>query len=112
MLTLVIQQTLSNGVKKVWRLRPDTKAKTFGSSRLADIISIDPLAKGIQGIFEYRDNQWLYIDLDRAHVTDETDPEQEITKSLNLKLNGSVLYLETINKDLKVYKPDEALYLD
>ncbi len=107
MLTLVIQQTLANGVKKVWRLRPDTKAKTFGSSRLADVISIDPLAKGIQGVFEYRNHKWWYVDLDRAHVSDETIPEQEILGSTILKLDGSILFLETINKDWKVFADPE-----
>ncbi len=107
MLTLVIRQTLPNGVKKIWRLRPDTKAKTFGSSRLADVISIDPLAKGIQGVFEYRNKKWWYVDLDQAHIKDETYPEKEIEKSATFKLDGSVLFLETIDKDLKLFAEPE-----
>lgn len=108
MLTLVIKQSLPGGEKKVWRLRPDTKPKTFGSSRLADMISIDPLSKGIEGVFEYRKQEWWYIDLDRAHVADEKSPDTRISGNLNLKLNGSVLQLEVSDKGLSVFEsPDE-----
>lgn len=112
MLTLMIQQTLANGVKKVWRLRPDTKVKTFGSSRLADVISIDPLAKGIQGAFEHRqengEDRWYYVDLDRAHTLSDQNPETHIKDSTKLKLDGSLLELQIIDKDFKVFENPEA----
>jgi TonB family protein len=103
MLTLVIQQTLSNGVKKVWKLRPDTGTKTFGSSRLADVISIDPLAKGIQGVFEYRENQWFFTDLDRAHVSSDKNPTFKIGNKTTLNLDGSTLELEIFAKEITVF---------
>jgi hypothetical protein len=107
MLTLVIRQTLPNGVKKVWRLRPDAKAKTFGSSRLADVISIDPLAKGIQGTFEYRDDRWWYIDLNRANVESDQSPETRVDGKTTLQLDGSILFLETAAKDIKIFAEPE-----
>lgn len=108
MLTLVIQQTLSNGEKKVWRLRPQNKVTTFGSSRQADVISIDPLAKGIQGVFEYYNEKWHYTDLDRAHVQKNINPTISIEKNMKLSMDSSELSLEIINKDLYVFTDPES----
>ncbi len=48
MLTLIVRQSLKNGTAKTWKLRSNNTTHTFGSSRLADVISISPQTKGIR----------------------------------------------------------------
>lgn len=65
MLTLIVRQSLKkNGSVKTWKLRSQKATQTFGSSRLADVISISPETKGIQGLFEFRNDAWWYINMD------------------------------------------------
>lgn len=104
MLTLMIKQTLPNGVKKNWKLRSGQKVQTFGASRLADLISIDPLSKGMQGAFEYRSPHWYYINLDRALTLKDPHPEIKITKDTQIALGGSILSFELAEKNADLFE--------
>ncbi|MNK98708.1 hypothetical protein D3C87_1190800 [compost metagenome] len=64
MLTLMVRQSLKNGSVKTWKLKSTQTKYTFGSSRLADMISISADSKGIQGMFEYRNKKWYYVSLE------------------------------------------------
>ena len=63
MKNLMIQQTLSNGTTKTWKLRSTQKPQTFGASRLADLISISPKSTGIEAIVEFKNNEWWLHDM-------------------------------------------------
>lgn len=63
MKNLIIQQSLSNGTTKTWKLRSSQKPQSFGASRLADLISISPKSTGIEMIFEFKNDQWWLHDM-------------------------------------------------
>lgn len=65
---LMIEQHNEKGLVKSWRLRPQQGQHSFGSSKHADIRSPLPATKGIQGFFEYRQEQWWYVSLDPKHT--------------------------------------------
>lgn len=91
MLTLFVRQSLSNGNVKTWKLRSTTKACTFGSSRIADIISISPHTPGIQGVFEFQDGQWVFIKMDSSAVAKDTQSIWPITSGSEIKLDDCTL---------------------
>ena len=82
MLTLMVRQSLKNGSVKTWKLKSTQSKYTFGSSRLADMISISADSKGIQGMFEFRNNKWYYEAMQGAinsyNYTREKDDDYEI----------------------------------
>lgn len=104
MLTLVIKQSLPNGISKTWKIRSTQELQTFGSSRLAQIISIDPLSKGIQGAFQYRDKSWYYLDLDRGRVHLSKEFETKILTTTKIKLDGSELSFELAEKEIEIFE--------
>ncbi|WP_413560979.1 AgmX/PglI C-terminal domain-containing protein [Bdellovibrio sp. HCB209] len=104
MLTLIVRQSLKNGTAKTWKLRPSNETQTFGSSRLADVISIAPATKGIQGVFEYRNGQWYYVDMDMATSSGlQKSPAIALTQSTTLTLEDCTLHFEPLKKETNLY---------
>lgn len=104
MLTLIVRQSLKNGTAKTWKLRPANTTQTFGSSRLADVISIAPGTKGIQGVFEYREGQWYYVDMDMATSSGlKQSPAIALTKDTTVTLEDCTLQFDPIKKDADLY---------
>ncbi|WP_413587199.1 AgmX/PglI C-terminal domain-containing protein [Bdellovibrio sp. HCB274] len=104
MLTLIVRQSLKNGTAKTWKLRPTSAAQTFGSSRLADVISISPETKGIQGLFEYRDGQWFYVDMDMATSSGlSQSPAMALNKDSKVTLSDCTITFEPIKKETNLY---------
>ncbi|QDK45081.1 hypothetical protein DOM22_07875 [Bdellovibrio sp. ZAP7] len=104
MLTLIVRQSLKDGTAKTWKLRPTNETQTFGSSRLADIISISPKTKGIQGVFEYRNGQWFYVDMDMATSSGlKQSPAIALNKDTTVTLDECTLQFDPIKKDVDLY---------
>lgn len=64
MQNLLIEQKGPAGLMKTWRLCSDQGTLTFGNSKHADLRSPIDSVKGIQGLFEFRDDRWYYVNLD------------------------------------------------
>jgi outer membrane biosynthesis protein TonB len=61
---LWIEQKGPNGLLKTWKLRSEQGVLTLGRSRHSHLIANHESIKGMQGIFEYRNDKWYYINLD------------------------------------------------
>lgn len=104
MLTLIVRQSLKDGTAKTWKLRSNNKAHTFGSSRLADVISIAPDSKGIQGMFEFRDGAWWYVDLDmNSSASGKNSPALRLDEEKSLTLGDCVLNFTPVTKEADLY---------
>lgn len=104
MLTLIVRQSLKNGTAKTWKLRPNKDGHTFGSSRLADVISIAPSTKGIQGLFEFRDGHWWYINMDlMTSAQGAKSPALCLSEEMSIELADCVLKLTPLLKEQDLY---------
>lgn len=104
MLTLMVRQSLKNGTVKTWKLRSNKTNYTFGSSRLADMISISADTKGLQGMFEYRDNKWWYVDLDMTKSTEQKgSPAIAVEKDHTIDLGHCTLALSPVQKQTDLF---------
>lgn len=92
---LLIEQKGPSGLLKTWRLRAEQGRATFGNSKHADLISPIDTIKGIQGLFELRDDGfWYYINLDFSshHQSFETNKiEARLDKIMDLAMGASTL---------------------
>lgn len=73
MQNLLIEQRGPTGLLKTWRVRGDQGSLTFGNSKHADLRSPLDSIKGVQGLFEFRDGRWYYINLDLHFQTPEME---------------------------------------
>lgn len=104
MLTLMVRQSLKNGSVKTWKLRSTQTKYTFGSSRLADMISISAETNGLQGMFEYRDNKWYYISLELPDsATAKGSPSLCIDKDQTVDLGHCTLAFQPVKKDADLF---------
>jgi len=103
MITLIVRQQRIDGASKVWKLKPSDETHSFGTSRLAEIISISPEAKGIEGSFEYRNGNWWYIDLNKDFKVDSTFQIISLEKPHVLKRQGYELHLNPIEISNEVF---------
>lgn len=104
MLTLIVRQSLKNGTAKTWKLRSTNTTHTFGSSRLADVISIAPGTKGIQGLFEFRDNQWWYVNMDMASSASQKESTaMALTQEISVELADCTLHFTPVKKEADLY---------
>lgn len=71
MTELVLKQKHHNGIVRSWRLKPQKKIYSFGSSKFADLISIDSHVPGIAGTFHYVNHRWEYIPMQMSHINEE-----------------------------------------
>jgi TonB family protein len=98
MQNLLIEQKGPTGLLKTWKLRSEQKLLTFGHSKHADLRTTVDSVKGIQGVFEYKNDKWYYINLDlhtkHPEMNDQSielcvDKDMELrmgTTSLSIKL--------------------------
>ncbi|NUN05727.1 MAG: AgmX/PglI C-terminal domain-containing protein [Bdellovibrio sp.] len=104
MITLIVRQSLKNGTAKTWKLRSNNETHTFGSSRLADVISVSPYTKGIQGFFEFRDNRWWYVNMDmEASAKGSDSPALCIDGEKTLELADCTLKFTPVTKEADLY---------
>lgn len=105
MLTLIVRQSLKNGTAKTWKLRPNNATQTFGSSRLADVISIAPATKGIQGLFEFRDGKWWYINMDsKLSTSGSLSPAVCLDQDKKIELEDCTLQFQPFAKEEDLYQ--------
>ncbi len=97
--SLIIKQTLPNGSTRTWKMRSTESHKTFGSSRLADLSSVSPSLKGIQGLFEYKQDKWIFINLDSQLAATDKSPEVEIGVDTRIVFGDSTISFEINKKD-------------
>lgn len=104
MLTLLVQQTTRNGTKKSWKLNPGKEIYTFGTSRLSDLISVDHDVQNYEGVFEFRNNQWAYIDFSKKNFLQNKSPTLHLDKELKIQFENSHLVVTPIMKDVEVFE--------
>ncbi|AHI05510.1 hypothetical protein BDW_05010 [Bdellovibrio bacteriovorus W] len=104
MLTLIVRQSLKNGAVKTWKLHSANTTHTFGSSRLADVISISPDTHGIQGLFEFRNGNWWYIDMDpKKSATGAQSPALCLDSQKSVDLDDCSLEFTPVRKEQDLY---------
>ncbi|MBC7370065.1 MAG: AgmX/PglI C-terminal domain-containing protein [Bdellovibrionaceae bacterium] len=101
--TLIIKQSLSNGTTKTWKLRSSQPVYTFGGSRMADVISISPSSRGMQGTFEFRDGSWFYIDMSMDGVMNGVAPEVRIDGEKTFQIANSTLHMTSLIRESQLY---------
>lgn len=68
----------------------------FGSSRLAQIISQDATSTPFEGVFEFKENQWIFHDLHRDRLDDSLTCE--LRNETSLSFGNSVLKITCFEK--------------
>lgn len=102
MKVLIVEQHLKNGHTKVWKLKPEKNHYTFGSSRTADLVSLD-LSVGLwECIFEFHNNQWSFIDLNSDNFTKNIYPTLAINDTKVIDRKNSKLILKTVSKNIEL----------
>jgi hypothetical protein len=97
---LFIEHRAANGLKKTWKIQPHEQVVTFGRSIQADLRSTLGALRGLQGFFEFRDDNWFYVNLDIVTTHNEIndgETELKIDRQYILKLPESELIIQLIN---------------
>ncbi len=104
MITLIVRQSMKNGVNKTWKLSSKKLLYTFGTSPLADMNSIDLNLQGIQGVFEYSNNKWNFTGLDIEKSAKEPNSNSTIIESEGLiQFNDCALECKTVIRQFDVF---------
>ena len=107
MLTLLVQQTTQDGTKKAWKLSPGKIIYTFGTSRLSDMISVDLDLQPYEGVFEFRNNKWYYIDFNKENFEKNRAPTTVLDKECKIKFKNSYLIVTPVLKNVDVFESIE-----
>lgn len=91
---LQIKQTLKNGHSKTWKVYSKQKLVTLGTSRKADLFSIDPTHGAYQAAIEYRNQKWHFMQFD----TQTKNAQVEISDQFELQINDSFFQFLLIEK--------------
>jgi hypothetical protein len=103
---LQIRQTTSKGQTKVWKIDSKDKRVTFGLSRKADLSSIDHLHAPFQGLIEFNNNKWYFIQFEFDCKT----PLLEITDNSHIQFANSTVQFKLIEKPAFVANQLNALH--
>lgn len=99
MQNLLIEQRGPSGLIKTWKLRSEQRLLTFGHSKHADLRTTLDSIKGIQGVFEFKNEQWHYINLD-PHTKHTEIPENHvefcIEKDCEIRVAASTLTIKVL----------------
>ena len=102
---LFIEQHTTTGERKVWKLSGDKSQYTFGTSRTADIVSIDNSLESWEGIFEFRDGNWCYVSMNSTSHTVESGPLTSVdSETSEVKFKLSKLLLSEVTKSIELNK--------
>lgn len=102
MKVLIIEQHLNDGRSKVWKLKPDKSHHTFGVSRTADLVSIDPSMEMWECAFEFVNNQWHLIDFNYDNFNKNIYPTLLINDEKTIERKNSKLILKIAEKQLVI----------
>lgn len=94
MATLRLKQTNNNGQSKTWKLDSKRKVVTLGTSRKANLSSIDPQHSPFHAVIEYKNGKWYFIQFD----ANCDKPHIEISNNYEYKFDHSVIQFEVIEK--------------
>ena len=99
MQNLLIEQRGPSGLLKTWKLRSEQRLLTFGHSKHADLrTSVDSI-KGIQGVFEYKNEKWYYINLDlhtKHSEMNDNSVELCVDKDTELRMGTTTLSIKIL----------------
>lgn len=101
MSVLKLKQTTASGATKVFKFDSKSTLKTFGTSRKANLLSIDPNAAKFEGAFEYRADGWHYISFDLKNP----QPDLKLNSTTVITLKNSVMHV-------LIHEINEHLYSD
>lgn len=101
---LFIEQNTTTGERKVWRISGDKSQYTFGTSRTADLVSIDKTLEAWEGVFEYRDGTWNYISMNSQSHKMVDGPSTLVSSEANIRFKHSTLKLTEISKNIEINK--------
>lgn len=100
MQNLLIEQRSPSGLLKTWKLRSEQGTLTFGHSKHADLRTTLDSIKGIQGVFEYKNEKWYYINLDlntkHPEMGDEGFNELCLDKDTELRMGTTTLHIKPL----------------
>ncbi|MCK6597100.1 MAG: AgmX/PglI C-terminal domain-containing protein [Bdellovibrionaceae bacterium] len=102
MKTLIVEQHLQNGQTKVWKLKSDKSYYTFGSQRIADLVSIDPSLASWECAFEFDSKGWKLIDLNPENFEKNIYPTHFINEPITLVRKNSKLILKPIERSVTI----------
>ncbi len=94
MAILQLKQTTLAGQSKVWKIDSRRKLVTIGTSRKADLGSIDPQHSPFHAVIEFKNNSWHFIQFETAC----TKPYIEITNNYEYKFGNSTFQFQIIEK--------------
>lgn len=100
MIGLILKQTTNDGRSKVWKLSQHKTRLSFGTSRKADLLSIDNEAEAFHAVFELRENQWYCITFNMNDVP----ACKAIENSLILSLPSSKISFEVHKREAFVHE--------
>lgn len=89
---LKIKQIAKNGSVKNWKIDSKAEQLTFGTSRKADLVSIDPSHSPIQGVLQFKNNKWSFSQFDLNNQY----PQKYIDGSCEVPFENSELRFEVI----------------
>ena len=104
---LKLTQITNDGRKKVWKLAQSSHPITFGTSRKANLLSIDNNIESYQLAFELVNNTWHCINFDIK----SKNSNLSINNNSEIKFNDSIIYLELMNRSPFVLKQLENISL-
>lgn len=105
MRVLKLKQTTQDGRNKVWKVDAKSNVVTFGSSRKADLVSIDSESQKFQSALEHRADGWHYVSFDMK----DSNPDLKITKETVVHLSQSTLQFELFEKEETIAQNFENL---
>ncbi len=95
---LYIEQYSSTGEKKVWKLGTDKRQYTFGTSRTADLVSIDTKLEFWEGVFQYENGNWTYVSMNSNSY--KVEPSTLVDGKVEIKFKNSYFALNTISRNV------------
>lgn len=109
MRSLIIELKDQQKTIKTWQLSHDQNSfKTVGTSKFADIqvgSNSESEEERIDGLFEYNQDYWKYVDLKANSLSPDQAVETIIQKPLNLKLGNLNLVITPFSKNsAKIYQ--------
>ncbi|MGZ5278319.1 MAG: AgmX/PglI C-terminal domain-containing protein [Pseudobdellovibrionaceae bacterium] len=99
MQNLLIEQKGPTGLLKTWKLRSEQKVLTFGHSKHADLRTTVESIKGIQGVFEFKNDKWYYINLDlhtKHSEMGENCIEMVVDKDVEIRMGTTTLSMKLL----------------
>lgn len=99
MQSLLIEQRGPSGLMKTWKLHSEHRVLSFGRSKKADLRSMDQSIHGIQGLFEFKNGKWHYINLQISTLHPELNNQTEfcIEKDCEIKFGTCHLAIKVLD---------------